>query len=454
MPNEEIIALEKELEKLRLEPPGSELVSLLNKIALSEIHSDPRKSEAYALEAHDLAGELGFPVEQARSCNMLGTVNQEAGNFAEAMSYCRKSMEISEKLEDKNGMASVHGIMASSYRSQGMIDKALEHYHESLRRKQECGAGKDELALCYLNIGACYSSLLRLDLAQSSYEYSRKIWEESGNRAKLAYIYNNMGSVYGKKEELDKAQEYFQKALDIREDLGDKKGIASTLCNLGSLQQNLGDNISALDFFTRSLEQFEEIGNKRGIAYTCNCLGGLHIILGRLDEAEELISRGLSITRKLKIKDCEILCLENITDLYEAKGDLQQVVVYFRELKICLEEYLNEKSMDKVAGLQVQFETEKKEKEAEICRLKNLELSRKNDQLRDALAHVKKLQGLLPICASCKKVRDDDGYWKQIEFYISEHSDAQFTHGICPECSIKQFGIDFNLEQPEEKKSK
>ena len=55
-------------------------------------------------------------------------------------------------------------------------------------------------------------------------------------------------------------------------------------------------------------------------------------------------------------------------------------------------------------------------------------------ELEDALAKVKTLSGLLPICASCKKIRDDKGYWKQIETYIQEHSDAEFTHGICPEC--------------------
>jgi len=52
----------------------------------------------------------------------------------------------------------------------------------------------------------------------------------------------------------------------------------------------------------------------------------------------------------------------------------------------------------------------------------------------DALHRVKVLSGLLPICASCKKVRDDHGYWKQIESYISEHSEATFTHGVCPDC--------------------
>ncbi len=56
------------------------------------------------------------------------------------------------------------------------------------------------------------------------------------------------------------------------------------------------------------------------------------------------------------------------------------------------------------------------------------------NELTAALARVKQLSGLLPICSSCKKIRDDKGYWKAIEKYISEHSEAEFTHGICPDC--------------------
>jgi DNA-binding response OmpR family regulator len=58
-------------------------------------------------------------------------------------------------------------------------------------------------------------------------------------------------------------------------------------------------------------------------------------------------------------------------------------------------------------------------------------------ELEEALTRVKQLQGLLPICSYCKKVRDDQNYWQQVETYIEGHSDAQFTHGICPDCRQK-----------------
>jgi GAF domain-containing protein len=67
------------------------------------------------------------------------------------------------------------------------------------------------------------------------------------------------------------------------------------------------------------------------------------------------------------------------------------------------------------------------------------ELDKKNQELELTLSEVKTLQGFLPICASCKKIRDDKGYWNQIEKYISDHADVQFSHGICPECAKKLY---------------
>ncbi|GAX61661.1 sensor protein with HAMP domain [Candidatus Scalindua japonica] len=61
-------------------------------------------------------------------------------------------------------------------------------------------------------------------------------------------------------------------------------------------------------------------------------------------------------------------------------------------------------------------------------------LQKSNQRLKLILKEVKELSGLLPICASCKKIRDDKGYWNQIESYIKKHSKAEFSHSVCPEC--------------------
>jgi DNA-binding response OmpR family regulator len=70
-------------------------------------------------------------------------------------------------------------------------------------------------------------------------------------------------------------------------------------------------------------------------------------------------------------------------------------------------------------------------------------LAQRVSDLQNALATVKQLSGLLPICAYCKRIRRDDNYWQQLETYIAEHSEADFSHGVCPTClerAQKEFG--------------
>jgi len=69
-----------------------------------------------------------------------------------------------------------------------------------------------------------------------------------------------------------------------------------------------------------------------------------------------------------------------------------------------------------------------------------IEVRKKREkELEEALSQIKTLKGFLPICASCKRIRNDEGYWQQIEAYIKEHSEAEFSHGICPECGKKLY---------------
>jgi len=91
--------------------------------------------------------------------------------------------------------------------------------------------------------------------------------------------------------------------------------------------------------------------------------------------------------------------------------------------------------------------------ETVICTSKNItkrklaeiELQDKNEKLQDALDHIKKLSGLIPICAKCKKVRDDKGYYRRIETYLVEHADVQVSHTLCPDC-LKELNPGLNIE--------
>ena len=83
--------------------------------------------------------------------------------------------------------------------------------------------------------------------------------------------------------------------------------------------------------------------------------------------------------------------------------------------------------------------TRRKHAEQELKKLCNTEREKLISELQEALAKVKKLSGFLPICSSCKQIRDDKGYWYQVEEYIKNHSEAEFSHSICPDCAEKLY---------------
>ena len=97
---------------------------------------------------------------------------------------------------------------------------------------------------------------------------------------------------------------------------------------------------------------------------------------------------------------------------------------------------------DKVAGFAaggVDYITKPFQQVEVLARIKTHIMLRKREvELEQALTEIKTLAGILPICSYCKQIRNDEGYWQQVEEYISEHSEAMFSHGLCPDCYKKE----------------
>lgn len=74
----------------------------------------------------------------------------------------------------------------------------------------------------------------------------------------------------------------------------------------------------------------------------------------------------------------------------------------------------------------------------------------KNKNLEEAIAEIKQLKGIIPICASCKMIRDDEGFWHQVEVYVKRHSEAEFSHGLCPDCAQKLYPQNYKNKEEKE----
>ena len=119
-------------------------------------------------------------------------------------------------------------------------------------------------------------------------------------------------------------------------------------------------------------------------------------------------------------------CLQRLEPAVQRALEEAREIKARKEAESALREAHDELEMQvRLRTDQLQIEIEEREKTEE--------------SLREAMGRIKTLSGLLPICASCKKIRDNDGAWVQIKLYIKNNSDADFTHGVCPECAVKLY---------------
>jgi len=152
---------------------------------------------------------------------------------------------------------------------------------------------------------------------------------------------------------------------------------------------------------------------------------------GQVSKLEELQTRVRHLDNELRITREE----------YEEAASEHLDICFYLERKI-------RSRTDELDAVNVRLHAEieeRKKTEAEKEALIN--------ELRKALEEVKVLRGFLPICASCKKIRDDRGSWSQIEEYIRKHSEAEFSHGICPDCAKRLYpGIHEEIQRRLDKK--
>jgi len=175
---------------------------------------------------------------------------------------------------------------------------------------------------------------------------------------------------------------------------------SSTLMALSTFNEGLFIDVNSAFLTTLGFSRDEVIGRTST---------DLNII------ADPLLRRALGdeIAEKGRIRDREI-------KMRSKNGDIRYELISVEPLFVQDNAYVLT-TMSDITGLKMA----EKEKEKLI------------GELREALAQVKTLSGLIPICAACKKIRNDKGYWQQIETYVRDHSDAKFTHGYCPECAEK-----------------
>lgn len=367
---------------------GEERVEKLNDLAFAHYNTEPEKTEEYAKQALALAEEIGSQKGIARSYNIIGVSFHRRSDFGKALSFYSKALKIFEKVGDINRIATLKHNIGGINEKQGNYDLALKFYYEALNIWEKEN-DKEHLSASYNNIGIIYEKQGSYERALEYNLKSLQIKEETGDKYGASISHNNIGIIYANQGNNNLALEYYFKALTIKEEIGDNRTIAISYINISNIYNERNDNERAMEYLMKALKSFEDIDDKYGIATTNTSLGTIYTNLQQYDLSYKYLEKSLQMSVEIGAKGLEASALDVLSILYETQLDFKKALQYHKKYSSLTQEIFNEQKSEQIAKMQTKYETEKKEKEAEIFRLKNVELAKANKQLKKEITERK-----------------------------------------------------------------
>ncbi|MCG3165919.1 MAG: Photosystem I assembly protein Ycf3 [Bacteroidia bacterium] len=292
-------------------------------------------------KASDYYSVLNMKKQMAESLNASGVVNKSKGSMDGSLDAHMKALKIFEEIDDKKGMASANNNLGVLYKVQGEFNKALQYFEKAL-------------------------------------EINNKAKETSG----LIMVLGNIANIHRQTGNDSKAIEYNKKALQIAEETGDKKNLSLLTNNIGLVYEKQGKYDDALKYFMKSVMLKESIGDTKGIASTYSNIGNLYRAKGDQNNAVKYQKIALDLIANSNAKPLEKDIYKEISQSYAKIGDYEEA--YKNHLKFFQlhDELFSQEARNRLNELVTGYETEKSRREAEIFKLRNVELKKRNDKIQ------------------------------------------------------------------------
>ncbi len=477
------------LKRVLPETSGRERLAVLYTLANQLEGVNPQQGLEYALEGIPLAAAFNDTASEATLNSSAAFSSSELGDMRQSMQYGYRALELGTLTGDKNRIASAHSTIGIAFAYIGQSSKALQHHFEALRLREELGLNK-RLAGTLNNIGIVYHRIGHYDEA---IEYYKKSLDRQGSEIGLmakAKLLTNIGYSEYKRGNFDAALKLHSEARELAEKSHSAILLAYIYYNLGIMLADRQNTTESLGYLNRSLHYYDSLGIKNGMVQTLNALGSAHFKTGNFVQSRTNLERAVGLGRQINAPDQIKMSYETLYLMYEKTGPPKLAHQYLKLYSEAKDSMYTSLESKEIANLSIQNAIMAKQSEIELLKREktiaglnlekqkyrtnliigvsvllvavialmyfnirsarkakhlveqaNASLNELNIELQEKIGEVRTLTGLLPMCAWCKKIRDDTGNYHQIERYIATHTDARLTHGICPDCA-KQFGED------------
>lgn len=253
-------------------------------------------------------------------------------------------------------------------------EKAHSYFLDSIKVAEEMKNEKN-LAFGLNNIGIILFRLRKFEKALDYYKKSLDIKLKYENKASISTTYNNIGLIYHNLKDYDEALKYFKKALKIDRDIDNRHAICRELNNIGLVWKFKKDPVKSLKSFQNSYKESKKIEYKKGMASALSNIATHHLTAGNFDKALEKAFEGKTIAKDIHSNNHILYFYTTILETYEKKKDYKNAVKYYKKYTALKDKIISEESHNKIVEMQIKYETEKKERESQIYKVKSEELS-------------------------------------------------------------------------------
>jgi diguanylate cyclase (GGDEF)-like protein len=358
-----------------------------NKKAWALTLSSPERALFIAEKALSESEKTAYAAGMAEARFTLGWCKYYLTQLAPAVESFQKALDAFTALKDEPGVMKSLNALGVAYMGMGRYERAMDFYTRSLEEARKQGNSLRE-AITLNNIGEV---CLEFGEIKEALDYHLRAYEtapEDGEGEIIASILLNVGIAYHRMGNWPLAREFAEKAMANATAAGNMQEEGKCLHLLGLISLATDRLELAASQYVKALGFWELLKNERERASVLLDLGAIHVLTGDLDQALDRYSVALASAEGIGAKRLINTAYERLSELHEAMGDFRRALDYYKRFSRFEHEALSEDASRKIKNITIQYEVEKSGQEAEIYRLKNIELKEKTEELESANSQI------------------------------------------------------------------
>lgn len=373
------------LEKAASSGSSSPLPKAALAMAMGYLHIGKfEEAERSAIDGLSHYTEQDSPAGIRHALNVLGSIYNTWGRLGDALDRYLEAKRIDGELSDSPDPG-IESNIGSVYMKLGDYEKALDYFVSVWETAREMEGPADLKAAACLNLGEAYRSMEMVEEALAHYFQGMQVCRDSDMKSYLAAALVSIGAIRMEQGDMIESLEQFEEALSIYNELGDRLGAASVMLNMGEVNLDLERHSTGLSFFNEALLIYREADYPQGMAEAL--LGVARSLFGmeRYEDSLEKLTLAESITEEQNLKPVSSRVMEVKSSTLEALGRTGEALRCVRRQHLLERELHSEMMEERLLNLQISHQVEKSRKEAEIYKIRNMELSRSLETLEDKI---------------------------------------------------------------------